>query len=230
MFNFGLSAESAVRSTRRPLSAWNIHEVKFTCCEILEFDGKKDPTQKYKMFAINFENEDGYYSERVFFPKEGDDQRREYDTSNGGKMVYPSNFELMKALISQTIQILNPTMWEKFVEASKKFKSADDMINTFIKVMDKVKGAETKLKLIGKNRDGRVVAAIPRLVGINKQGEAFIADNYIGDKLFFTDYEETQRAKVNNAKPTEMPNDPLTDVAGVDKAPEGSDFDLDSLL
>lgn len=229
MFNFGLSAESAVRSTRRPLSAWNIHDVKFTGVEILEFEGKKDPTQKYKMFAINFENNDGYHSERVFFPNPGDDQRREYDTANGGKMVYPSNFELMKALISQTIQVLNPTMWEKFVEASKRFKSADDMINAFIKVMEKVKGTETKLKLIGKNRDGRVVAAIPRLVGINKQGEAFIADNYIGDKLFFTDYEETQRAKVNNAKPTEMPNDPLNDVAGVDKAP-ADDFDLDSLL
>lgn len=227
MFNFGLSAESAVRNTRRPLSAWNIHDVKFTGVEILEFAGRKDPSQTYKMFAVNFENDEGYHSERVFFPKEGDDQRREYDTANGGKMVYPSNFELMKALISQTIQVLNPTMWEKFVEASKKFKSADDMINAFIKVMEKVKGTETKLKLIGKNKDGRVVAAIPRLVGINKQGEAFIADNYIGDKLFFTDYEETQRAKVTNAKPTEMPNDPLN--GAVDNT-ESDDFDLDNLL
>lgn len=39
MFNFGLSAESAVRNTRRPLSAWNIHDVKFTGVEILEFQG-----------------------------------------------------------------------------------------------------------------------------------------------------------------------------------------------
>ena len=64
---------------------------------------------------------------------------------------------------------------------------------------------------------------------INEADCTFIGDNYIGDKLFFTDYEETQRAKVNNAKPTEMPNDPLNDVAGVDKAP-ADDFDLDSLL
>lgn len=229
-FNFGLSGESAIRATRRPLQAWSIHEVKFTGAEVQSFQGKKDPSQTYKVLKINFENEDGFFSVTQFFPKEGDDQRKEYDSSKGGKITYASNFEILKAIISQTIQVLNPNMWEKFVEASKKFKSADDMINTFVKVMDKVKGVETKIKLIGKNRDGRVVADIPRIVGINKEGEAFISDNYVGDKLFFSDYEETQRAKMNEAKPTEMPNDPVADIAGVDKAPEGDDFNLDDLL
>ena len=74
VFNFGISAESAVRNTRRPLSAWNIHEVEFKGCEIREFDGKKDPTAHYKVLAINFENEDGYFSLTNFFPKDGDDE------------------------------------------------------------------------------------------------------------------------------------------------------------
>ena len=39
-FNFGISADSAVRNTRRPLTPWNIHDVKFMGCEIKEFDGK----------------------------------------------------------------------------------------------------------------------------------------------------------------------------------------------
>ncbi len=33
-FNFGLSAESAVRSTIRPLAPWEIHDVEFKGAEI----------------------------------------------------------------------------------------------------------------------------------------------------------------------------------------------------
>ena len=112
-FNFGISAESAVRNTRRPLSAWNIHEVEFKGCEIREFDGKKDPTAHYKVLAINFENEDGYFTVTNFFPKDGDDERREYDGKNGGKVIMPSNFETLMAVVKQTAQVLNPTGFEK---------------------------------------------------------------------------------------------------------------------
>ena len=133
------------------------------------------------------------------------------------------------AVVKQTAQVLNPAGFEKMQAASSKFKSFDDVAKALIQVTDKVKGTKTKLKLIGKNRDGKVVADIPRIVGINKEGVAFISDNYIGDKLFFSDYEETQRSKFVNATPTEMPSDPLADTAGIDKAPEG-DFDLESLL
>ena len=228
-FNFGISAESAVRNTRRPLSAWNIHEVEFKGCEIREFDGKKDPSAHYKVLAINFENEDGYFSVTNFFPKDGDDERREYDGKNGGKVSMPSNFETLMAIVKQTAQVLSPAGFEKMQAASSKFKSFDDVAKALIKITDPVKGTKTKLKLVGRNRDGKVVADIPRIVGINKEGVAFISDNYIGDKLFFSDYEETQRSKFVNATPTEMPNDPLADTAGIDKAPEG-EFNLEDLL
>ena len=39
-FNFGISADSAVRNARRPLAPWQIHEVTFSGCEIREFSGK----------------------------------------------------------------------------------------------------------------------------------------------------------------------------------------------
>ena len=228
-FNFGISAESAVKSSRRPLSAWNIHEVEFKGCEIREFAGKKDPSAHYKVLSINFENEDGYFSLTNFFPKDGDDARKEFDGKNGGKAVMPSNFETLMAIVKQTAQVLSPAGFEKMQAASSKFRSFDDVANALITITDKVKGTKTKLKLIGKNRDGRVVADIPRIVGINKEGEAFIADNYIGDKLFFSDYEETQRSKFMNATPTQMPNDPLVDPVGVDK-PADNSFDLEDLL
>lgn len=225
MFNFGISAESAVRNTRRPLSPWNIHTVKFTGCEIREFNGKKDPSAQYKVLAINFENEDGYFSVTNFFPKEGDDVRKEFDSKNGGKVIMPSNFETLMAIVKQTAQVLNPVGFEKMQAASSKFKSFDDVAKALIQITDKVKGTETKLKLVGKNRDGKVVADIPRIVGINKQGESFISDNYIGDKLFFSDYEETQKANYSKATPTEMPNETVDS-----KIEENNDFDLESLL
>lgn len=202
-FNFGMDNSSAVRTTKPQLKPWNIYDVKFTGCEIREFNGKKDPNAHYKVLAINFENEDGAFSVTQFFPKEGDDVRREFDSSNGGKVTMPSNFEVLMAVVKQTAQVLNPAGFEKMSAASSKFKSFDDVANALIKITDPVKGKETKLKLIGRNRDGKVVPEIPRIVGL-KDGESFIADNYIGSKLFFTDYEEGQREKYANSKPTDM--------------------------
>lgn len=229
-FNFGISADSAVRNTRRPLAPWNIYDVKFTGCEIKEFDGKKDASKHYKTIKINFENEDGYHSQTLFFPKDGDDERREVDSSNGGKVIYPSNFEVLMAMVAQTGQVLNPSGFEKMQAASSKFKSFDDVAKALIQITDKVKGKETKIKLIGRNRDGKVVADVPRIVGINKEGQAFISDNYIGDKLFFTEYEEAQREKYLKAKPTEMKSEEsIADVNGVDNT-DDSNFNLEDLL
>ena len=230
-FSFGISAESAVRSSRRPLAPWNIYDVKFKGCEIREFDGKKDPNAHYKVLDIKFENEDGYHTVTQFFPREGDDERRSYDGKNGGKVEMPSNFESLMALVKQTAQVLNPEGFTKMQAASAKFKSFDDVANALKKVTTPAIDSDIKIKLIGRNRDGKVVAEIPRIVAINKQGEAFIADNYIGTKLFFSDYEETQRSKYMGAAPTEMKSeDPLADAAGVDSGSESDSFDLDNLL
>lgn len=225
MFNFGISADSAVRNVRKQLTPWEIHTVKFTGCNINSFQGKKDTSMTYQTLNINFENEDGYFTVTNFFPKDGDDQRKEFDSSNGGKVIMPSNFEVLMAIVKQTAQILNPAGFEKMQKASSKFKSFEDVAKALIQITDSCKGTELKLKLIGKNRDGKVVADIPRIVGINKEGVAFISDNYIGNKLFFSDYEDTQRAKYLEAKPTEMPDDPVTTDTKDDE-----EFDLASLL
>ena len=228
-FNFGIDNKPVVRNTKQQLKPWNIYDVKFTGCEIREFDGKKDPSQHYKVLAINFENEDGAFSVTQFFPKEGDDVRRSYDGKNGGKIEMPSNFETLMAVVKQTAMILNPKGFEAMQAASSKFKSFDDVANALIKITDKVKGTETKLKLVGRNRDGKVVAEIPRLVGINKEGEAFVADNYIGSKLFFSDYEEGKRAEYLGSKPTDMSKkDDLSSIAD-EQENNDDEFDLANL-
>jgi hypothetical protein len=123
--------------------------------------------------------------------------------------------------------VLNPEGFEKMQAASSKFKSFDDVANALIKITDKVKGKETRLKLIGRNRDGKVVAEIPRILGINKEGEAFVADNYIGSKLFFSDYEEGKRAEYLGSKPTDMSKKEI-DIAD-EQEKDDDEFDLANL-
>lgn len=224
--NFGFSSDSAVRNTRRPLAPWGIYKVKFTGAEIATFKGSKDPSVEYKVLRFNFENEDGYYSESLFFPKEGDDVDREYE-NNGGIMKFPSNFKVTMSTVKQTLQVLSPKGWEAVQKASAKFKSFDDVANAAIKVLDKVKGTETEIKLVGRVSKGKVVAKIPTIIRYNKDGELYVSDNYIGTKLYFTDYEEGERNKYLNAKPT-TPS-PKTDTPAP-TTEASTDNELDALL
>lgn len=241
-FNFGLSAGTAVRNTRIELKPWDIYDVKFVGVEARSFAGRKDPSATYKVFDIKFENEDGYFSKTIFYPKDGDTVRRPYDRNNGSKGYMPSNFESMLGIIHQTVQVLcGEEGYNKFNELSEKCKSFDQFLDLFIKITDKKKGSETKLKLIGKNRDGKVKADIPNVIAINPNaeniaedssndsGERFISDNYIGNKLFFSDYEEGKRQEYLNAKPTEMKKE-VIDTLGVDTVSGSEEFDLANLL
>ena len=233
MFNFGISKESAVRVVRPQLKPWNIYDVKFMGCEVREFAGKKDPSVTYKVLDIKFENEDGYFTVTKFFPKPGDDKRMEIDNKKGGKRELASNFEELMNVVKQTAAVLNPEGFQKMSEMSSKFKSFDDVAKVLVAITDKVKGCETKIKLVGRNRDNRVVAEIPNITSVF-DGVATITDNYIGNKLFFSDYEETKRAEYLKSKPTEMKAekaDPLVAVDDIGDLPgDDSDFDLDTLL
>lgn len=235
MFNFGISKESAVRNVKPQLKPWNIYDVKFIGCEVREFAGKKDPNVTYKVLDIKFENEDGYFTVTKFFPKEGDDKRREVDAKNGGKRELASNFEELMNIVKQTAEVLNPEGFKKMSEISSKFKTFDDVAKALITITDKVKGRETKIKLVGRNRDNRVVAEIPNITSVF-DGVATITDNYIGNKLFFSDYEEGRRADYMKSKPTEM-SAPVADTVtnsllGVDDdlPADDAELDLDNLL
>lgn len=226
--NFGFSSTSGVRPNRHPLAPWGIYKVKFTGAEIATFKGSKDPSVEYKVLRFNFENEDGYYSESLFFPKDGDDVDREYE-NNGGTMKFPSNFKVTMNTIKQTLQVLSPKGWEAVQKASAKFKSFDDVANAAIKVLDKVKGTETEIKLVGRVSKGKVVAKIPTIIRYNKDGELYVSDNYIGTKLYFNDYEEGERTKYLNAKPT-APQEKAEPSNTAPAQKTSTDNELDALL
>jgi hypothetical protein len=231
-FNFGVNAnESAVRSTRKPLKPWDIYDVIFKGCEVKEFDGKKDPSQHYTTVRASFETEDGdYFTVNKFLPKDANDTvRRKVDNKNGGTRELASNFEEFWAFIKQTVYVLNPDGFKKLQAAASKFKTPLDAANALVTLTKPAINKTTKLKLVGISRDGKVEASIPRLVGINNEGVEFVADNYIGDKLFFSDYEEGKRKEYLSATPTVVKTDVIENTPSA--AVESEDtFDLDDLL
>lgn len=229
--NFAISKESAVRNVRRQLAPWNIYDVTFVGCEIREFKGTKDPNAMYQVLDIKFENEDGYFTVTRFFPKQGDDVRRKLPNKKGGERELASNFEELMNIVKQTAEVLTPEGFKKMSELSSKFRSFDDVAKALIAITDKVKGTKTKIKLVGRTRDNRVVAEIPTITSVF-EGVATITDNYIGNKLFFTPYEEGKRNEYLKGTPTDMEKvpaaDPLMGVA--QETPAEDELDLESLL
>ena len=229
--NFAISKESAVRNVRRQLAPWNIYDVTFVGCEVREFKGTKDPSVTYQVLDIKFENEDGYFTVTRFFPKQGDDVRRKLPNKKGGERELASNFEELMNIVKQTAEVLTPEGFKKMSELSSKFRSFDDVAKALIAITDKVKGTKTKIKLVGRTRDNRVVAEIPTITSVF-DGVATITDNYIGNKLFFTPYEEGKRNEYLKGTPTDMEkvpaSDPLMGVA--QETPAEEELDLESLL
>lgn len=229
--NFAISKESAVRNVRRQLAPWNIYDVTFVGCEIREFKGTKDPNVTYQVLDIKFENEDGYFTVTKFFPKQGDDVRRKLPNKKGGERELASNFEELMNIVKQTAEVLTPEGFKKMSELSSKFRSFDDVAKALIAITDKVKGTKTKIKLVGRTRDNRVVAEIPTITSVF-EGVATITDNYIGNKLFFTPYEEGKRNEYLKGTPTDMEKVPAMDplMAVAEEAPAEEELDLESLL
>ena len=235
MLDFSInSSVSAVSNSVKQLAPFAIYDVKYEKSEIVEFDGKKDPSQHYKTLRVRFSNADGYYEETIFFPTPADGEPKEYERPDGTKQKFPSNWDRIKFFMAQVMTVLNPEGYKKFCEASSKFKDFEMMANAFIKVLEPAMGKETKLKLMGRtDESGNVHATLPKFLSYNRDGQLYISTNFIGDRVFFSTYEEGQVQKFKNAKPTAMPDlaaDPLAITPKAEEAKKDDVIDLDSLL
>lgn len=235
MLDFSInSSVSAVSNSIKQLAPFAIYDVKYEKSEIVEFDGKKDPGQHYKTLRVRFSNADGYYEETIFFPTPSDGEPKEYERPDGTKQKFPSNWDRIKFFMAQVMTVLNPEGYKKFCEASSKFKDFEMMANAFIKVLEPAMGKETKLKLMGRtDESGNVHATLPKFLSYNRDGQLYISTNFIGDRVFFSTYEEGQVQKFKNAKPTAMPDlaaDPLAITPKDEETKKDDVIDLDSLL
>lgn len=229
-FNFGeLSTIQATSNAQPRLKPWDIYNVKFSGARIETIQGRKDPSQTYTILKVRFDGEDGYYEESIFYPKSGDDVRPTYTSKDGHDYLGASSFDRTMTFLAQVGEVLNPEGFAKMQAASSRFKSFDEVARTFIKITDPAKGKETKLKLVGRTQNGTYQAALPKFVAISKEGKRFCCDNFVGDKLFFTAYEEGKRAEYLNTKPTKV-EFPIDDL-GIDTATsKESEPDFDSFL
>ena len=235
MLDFSInSSVSAVSNSIKQLAPFAIYDVKYEKSEIAEFDGKKDPGKHYKTLRVRFSNADGYYEETIFFPTPADGEPKEYERPDGTKQKFPSNWDRIKFFMAQVMTVLNPEGYKKFCEASSKFKDFEMMANAFIKVLEPAMGKETKLKLMGRtDESGNVHATLPKFLSYNRDGQLYISTNFIGDRVFFSTYEEGQVQKFKNAKPTAMPDlaaDPLAITPKDEETKKDDVIDLDSLL
>ena len=172
MLDFSInSSVSAVSNSIKQLAPFAIYDVKYEKSEIVEFDGKKDPSQHYKTLRVRFSNADGYYEETIFFPTPADGEPKEYERPDGTKQKFPSNWDRIKFFMAQVMTVLNPEGYKKFCEASSKFKDFEMMANAFIKVLEPAMGKETKLKLMGRtDESGNVHATLPKFLSYNRDG------------------------------------------------------------
>ena len=228
-FNFGsLATTQAESSNVQRLKPWGIYPVTFAGARVDHIKGKKDPNAEYDILKVRFEGKEGYYEESIFFPKPGDDKRPTYQNRDGHDYEGASSFERTMAFIAQVANTLNPEGFKKMQEQSSKFRSFDDVAKAFIAVTDKVKGKETNLKLVGGTRNNQVEPKLPKFVAVNKKGEVFTCDNFIGDKVFFSDYENGKREEYLKSKPTNM-DTAIQD--SIDNSPkDDEEIDFESLL
>lgn len=226
-FNFNSIAEqNYASSTGSYLRPYDIYTVNLTKIEKTELKGSKDPNAVYPIVAVEFTevgDSKRTYSENIFIPtREEDMERQTLTNSNGHENQVPSRFENFQFTLMQIVHALNPAGEEKIKTNASKIKTIDQFIDLIIKALAGKENVETNLKLVGRNNGGTIYAALPRACGLNKKGEIFPV-NFIGENLFFSNYELTQQKAYQNAKPTNM------DKVENNPDEKGEEFDLDGL-
>ena len=234
-FNFGSLANVKESQKNSYLKPYNIYEnVVITGTEIAE--GVSAAGNSWKCLKITFSNDQGSHTESIFWIKSEEDfKRKSIDMPNGGKRQLPSNWETTRDKMAAIGLAFNRTSFEKLQAMSGKIKSFDDLMTYYKKLIETAitNKTSTNMKLVGKTTNGTVYAALPNCTGIAQANTADKASKNgvevgewytwmvspFGDDLSFTSFEETQRNKYINAKPTEMSNDPL----GIDKQEDSID-------
>jgi hypothetical protein len=226
-FNFNsLSEQNFTSSAGQYLRPYDIYTVNLTKIEKTELKGSKDPNATYPIVALEFTgcgDNKGVFTTNLFIPtSEQDMERPTFKNNEGHEYQRPSRFENFQFTLMQIVHAINPSGEEKIKANASKIKTVDQFIDLIIKALTGKEKVETQLKLVGRNNNGTIYAALPQACGLNKAGEVFPV-NFIGDNLFFTNYELTQQKQYQNAKPTNMDkveND-------IDESP--NDIDLDGI-
>lgn len=230
-FSFSTTAGASQSNVKPALKGNAIYDVMFDGCEVKNFDGKKDPTKKFKTIVLKFSNDDGGFEHTIFEPtkngymgksdfERGESKFKDSKTGETRSIPQASNVESMMLLFKHAIDAIHPAFGAAIDSGEKEVapKNWDDLREIVSAILNKKKGAETKIKLVT-NQKGE-----PKFPGffaaVNRDGDSYIKNNFIGKKVAFTPYELTKINDAATAKPTVMDDDNML-VGG------GSEDDLD---
>lgn len=230
-FSFNLGNVQAMPTKKPLLAPWGIYDVKFKGCKIDQFNGKREDNKDitYHVFKINFSNDQGYYTETIFYPNEKSGDRTHGKNEETNHEYYlPSQIETTMQIISQLCTVLNPTDYE--AGCSQTFTNFDDLCKFVIKITDPKIDTTVKIKLRGKkDKDSGIVnPVLPNLCRVDNDEQLVVCDVFIGDKVAWTPYELSQIKKFKSggtAKPTQMPeglDSIMSDNSDLEEAKKGS--------
>lgn len=232
--NFKLSDNASGISSNKPaLKPWGIYNVKLTKVEKSHFAGKKDPSKEYDVLRVRFEAPEGYYEETIFFPNSDKDmERTEFENTDRDGKPYKtymaSNVDRAMYFCLQLVANVNPDKVEAFKKHCAKADTFDSVVAALIKLTKDACGVfETKLKLNGRTNQGQIVACLPTFCRISRDGDPYMADNFIGESVGFSPYEEGKRAAYLGAAATPMADS--EDDVTIDTSSEDDDFNLDDI-
>lgn len=217
--NFNLAKTNGTAVTR--LKAWTINKVAFKGVELKT--GTTSEGRVWKAMQFNFEGPDGIYSHMVFCPGEDGDKR--VTGSTGGRdWELPSAMEQLQFTIAHVASALAPEAFEKLKGVELDLpKDFEKLVGIMQKALAKAIDKETNLKLVGNNKG---YATVPSFININKTSkEAYISNNWLGDKVAFTPYETQKMNKAKTSTPTEVSNDEDSDSTTADSS-DDIDFDI----
>lgn len=247
-FNFNSFAQVKPTSEVSYLKPYTInHNVMIKGTEIKE--GTSTNGNNWKSLVITFGNEEGIHHDSTFFLDINDPEvtkRGTIDMSNGGQRQMASRWEQTYYKLAAIGYAFAPDLIEKFNSVVGKCKTFDDFIKAFKAMIDKViNKTATSMKLIGRNSNGHVYAALPSCVGIAQAKDekralsngVQVGDWYtwmvspFGSNLSFSAYEESKRSELNSAKPTKMSTvDSITTIDTRQTNDDSENIDFESLL
>ena len=236
-FSFNATAGASQSTSKPRLPGNDIYDVKFDGAEVQDIQGVKDTTQLYKVLKLKFSNEEGSFEHTVFEPKEKDfeDTETEFTNKNGNteKIKQPAPVKGMMLLFKHLIDAVNPTV-AKAIDAGTQQLNAPNWEKLRLMVIDILKpgeGTQTKIKLL---IDNKGEARFPGFfTAYNKEGKAYIRNNFIGNKIAFTPYELTKIKAAGSAQPANVkPFEPSMGSELGSKTDDGLDltFEMDGPL
>lgn len=231
-FSFGTTVGASQSEIKQRFEGNDIYTVKFLGAEIKDITGVKDPSMTYKTLLIKFGTDDNYFTHTVFEPKPDDFKRAEKPwtdpkTQEEKVIVSPSNVETMMLLFRQVIDNVNPKLGAAIDDGTKSLavKTWDELRALIVKATDPGIGVTTKIKLI-KNKKGE--PQFPFFTSIGKESKAYVSNNIIGEKIFFSAKELAAIEKAKNAKPTTAASYETGFVApAADEKASANDLDFD---